>query len=316
MGTAAISKILVPVDVTKDNKGVLSFVQYVVGLDRSTQCEVVLLHALAPSFWGERLANIDFRARELADSGLIKGLRHDFVAKEIQPKMDALAHELGRGGVERDLITIKIEDGEPVDVIMDTVKADGFDAIALQRSCRSPWVDAFVGSVTSSLLLRRLPCPVYVVGAKLWDGIGQDARLMVAVDGSDYALKALEEAAVMARFMGRGFKGLILCHVSELLRKIRGDLVFDPDKLKVEGDAVLDQAKARAEELGISPEMIESVHEVGKADETLAEVARQKEVDILYLGRKGASALEEVFVGSVCRSILHHCVETTVALVG
>ena len=309
-------KVLAPVDCHRDNRGVLSLVQYMVNLHRGGGYEVVLLHAMAPSYLEERLANIDLRARELADSNLIRSLREAHIDREIRPRMEELKGELVAAGLDEGSVSVVIRDGDPVDVITQAVKEERFQLVALQRSCRSPLVEAVMGGVTSSLLLRRLPCPIYVVGARLWDGVGQEARLMAAVDGSPHAMRALEEAAAMARFMGRGFRKLYICHVSELLRKVRGDLVFDPEKLQVEGDAILQAAAARARELGVAEEALETIHRVGRADEALAQAAQEKGIDILFLGRKGATALEEVFVGSVCRSILHRCVEPTVALVG
>ena len=316
MEKSIFSKILIPLDVNQDNKGVLSFVKYVVGLNKKdTCCEITLFHVLSSSFFTERLANIDFRARELADSSFIKGLRDRHVEADIMPKMEAAKRELVEAGVPEAAVKIVVEEGEPVEVIAEAVKRGGFDALVLQRSCSSPIEDAIMGSVTAGLLHRHLDCPIYVVGGKLWKKVGTRGRLLVAVDGSEYANKALEQAAAMAVMMGGGFDRLYLCHVVELMRKIRGDLVFDVEKLKVEGDAVLDKAMAMAEELGLSRERLEGLHEIGKADEVLAKVCREKDIDILFLGRKGMSALEEVFMGSVSRSILNRCVEATVALV-
>ncbi len=315
METTVLSKMLVPLDLDKDNRGVISFVKYINSMDKGACCQITLLYALSSGFLGERLANIDFRAKELADSSFIKGLRDNHVKNDILPKMEAIKQELIEFGIPADSISVLLEDGEPVDVIAHAVETGGYNGLVLQRSCTSPLHDAIVGSVTAGLLHRNLPCPFYIVGAKLWKKIAHTGRLLVAVDGSPYADKAIDQAVDVASLMGDGFEKLYLCHISELMRKIRGDLVFDLDKLKVEGDAILDKARKRAEEQGIAGEKIAELHGIGKADDVIAKMCSEHDIDILFLGRKGMSALEEVLMGSVSRSIINKCVEATIALV-
>lgn len=130
-------------------------------------------------------------------------------------------------------------------------------------------------------------------------------KILWATDFSDEA----QEALLYADAFSKAFKArLIALHVVpdfapalyDMASVIKGELARRVDSIKKE-------AKKRLETLmkakGISFEII--VQE-GTASKKIIEIAEEKEVDLIVIGRRGLSAIEKLFIGSVANQILRN----------
>jgi nucleotide-binding universal stress UspA family protein len=77
------------------------------------------------------------------------------VTREVQ-------HFLGKSQARPRQLTVRVEAGEPSDVILQTAKADGVDLIVMGTHGRTGLSRLLVGSVAEAVL-RRSACPVLTV---------------------------------------------------------------------------------------------------------------------------------------------------------
>lgn len=162
-------------------------------------------------------------------------------------------------------------------------------------------------------------------------------KILVATDGSDHALKAIDLACDLAH---RHNCKLFLCHVllrdkevDELRRlaELEGldtgvirqldDIAKSPapapaDSLQIQGRdrkpvpeelllevgrEILDHARRRSADNGIKPEMLEI--EDGPAHRRILDWASQQGIDTIVLGSRGLRAIEAVSFGSVSQKV-------------
>ena len=130
-------------------------------------------------------------------------------------------------------------------------------------------------------------------------------KILMAVDGSEPAGRALETVARLAR---EGLQlQLWLLNVREL-PVYYGELpalnVADiEDALLQQQERVLAEAKARAEQLGLVVAALERA--VGPAGPEIVRVATEHSVDQVVMGTHGRGALGRLFLGSVAQRVLH-----------
>ncbi len=143
--------------------------------------------------------------------------------------------------------------------------------------------------------------------------------ILVPLDGSEHAFKALDFASDLADKYGAG---LLLLHVvakreiPEGLRRfaevehIEGppDWVYD----EVVAKNILLEGKQRAAEKGVKS--IQTTVRDGDPAKRIAEVARSKGVDFVVMGTRGLSDIQGLFIGSVAHKV-NHLVDCTVVTV-
>jgi len=193
--------------------------------------------------------------------------------------------------------------------ILDAGLAGHFDALILGRRGLSGLQDMLVGSVSANIVNNSMDTPVWLVDE---EGTSQD--IMVAVDGSENALKAVDHLAFI---IGANTDLKIsFFHVTPRLQD------FCPiDFEENESDALeeiirkgdrqcIDQFFSHAQkilnEAGIQPNQIsfktsEGVFRVGKA--VLDEYGRGN-FGSLVVGRRGMN--KQFFTGSVSRYLVNH----------
>ena len=129
-------------------------------------------------------------------------------------------------------------------------------------------------------------------------------KLLVPVDGSGAALRALAQAVELAR-LTKGAIHLVHCHdEADLYGKL--SLYVPRDKMELlqkgHSDEILDRAAAELKDSGISPtrEVL-----VGPPGPTIAACAEKSGCDAIVMGRHGKTALGELLLGSVAMKVLH-----------
>lgn len=135
------------------------------------------------------------------------------------------------------------------------------------------------------------------------------ASVLVPVDGSDNALRAVDEAC---RQLGQGRKATVqLLNVqapnhSSVVRKFLSQELVD-EFYRVEGEAALKAARARLDEAAIP---YASHVEVGEVAQAIARCVRDLHCDQVIMGTRGRgsgglAAVSGLLLGSIATKVLH-----------
>lgn len=135
-------------------------------------------------------------------------------------------------------------------------------------------------------------------------------RILVAIDSSSTAQKALTEAIALAR---AGGAPLCIVHAIDegpLAQHGMGlGSYIDVDKVKQEmrdaGNALLAQALAKAQEAGCAQteaQLIESTHQ--RLADMIVDAATQWHADLIVMGTHGRRGFERLLVGSVAEHMV------------
>jgi len=130
-------------------------------------------------------------------------------------------------------------------------------------------------------------------------------RIVVATDGSPASLRAVAEAARLAKEdSGR----LILLYVANTGAQEASVKLWENVKRAFleEGQAALKVAEAVADELRVP---LKSRLEEGYPSERIVEVAQAEEADLIVVGCRGRSRLAKMLLGSVASRVIAaaHC---------
>lgn len=130
-------------------------------------------------------------------------------------------------------------------------------------------------------------------------------KLLVPVDGSSAALRALQAAIALAKIVPDSSIHLVHAHEAP---RVYGELqvYISPEKMRAlqrqHCEAFLDRAEAELKGTGVryTREMLEGP--IGRA---IAEHADRIGCDAIVMGRHGQSALNDIVMGSVAMKVLH-----------
>ena len=130
-------------------------------------------------------------------------------------------------------------------------------------------------------------------------------KILWATDFSDEAQEALVYADAFARTFDAELVALhVVPDFSPALyntaQVIKGELVRRVDRLKKEAAERL-QSIQTAKEISFTPLVVE-----GNAAKKIIEVAEAQKVDLIVMGKKGLSALEKLFIGSIANQVLRN----------
>jgi len=143
-------------------------------------------------------------------------------------------------------------------------------------------------------------------------------HVLVAVDGSHHANRAVEFAADMAAKAGARLTLVHAFHLRELPDELKHlaeieHLEGDGGKVhRVVGERVLDSAKERAQELGIAEPRL--VLAQGDPASTIVETAKKERADVVVVGSRGLGRLAELLLGSVSYKVVMHAPCTVIVV--
>jgi nucleotide-binding universal stress UspA family protein len=147
---------------------------------------------------------------------------------------------------------------------------------------------------------------------RVGNGAGEMKSLLVAVDGSPCADRAVAFAIKMAKAV-QGMKVILLNVQEQLERWYQHGLASDSSRehLKEQGQAQAAAAHRLLDESGCSYEFLIMF---GKPAETIVQVARDHGCSGIVLGTRGLSDMETVFIGSTSFKVVQ-LADTPVTLV-
>ncbi|MBB3190200.1 universal stress protein [Halomonas cerina] len=133
-------------------------------------------------------------------------------------------------------------------------------------------------------------------------------RILVPVDGSKGALKALDKAVGLQLLTGAEL--YILCvfkHHSLLEASLS---MVRPEKLELPDDALKEyateiavHAKSQAVERGVPAEKVRAFVKGGRPSRTIVRFARKRECDLIVIGAQGTSGEPGLLLGSVAQRV-------------
>ncbi|MBW1736810.1 MAG: universal stress protein [Deltaproteobacteria bacterium] len=191
------------------------------------------------------------------------------------------------------------------------------DAIVLGRRGTSRLEEAFIGSVANTVLEHAGVVPIWAIDGKI-----TSSKIMVAIDGSESSLNAVDHISFMVG--DNPDVKLVLLHVTPTLRdyctidfdkesEIVDEVIARGDKQCVDDFYTHAQQRFKAagiNENQISIKEVKSTINVGK---TIVDEAKKGKYGIIVVGRKGMN--DSFFMGSVSRYVVNKASNCAVWLV-
>jgi nucleotide-binding universal stress UspA family protein len=230
-------------------------------------------------------------------------------------------------GVPPEAVDVKIQDRE-VGIARDIAREaqKDYDAVVVGRWGMSKIKDLVWGSIANKVVGHLVQSPLWVVG-----GSPQPGKYLVAMDGSDEAMRAVDyvgtmlagsDCAVTLFHVLRGFDFLSL--------GFEGDFVPTPEilggeEIKAEFQraeeamkSVFNQAQDTLEKAGLKGDQINSKIVTGAASraKAIVEEAKNQGYGTIVVGRRGLSRVEEFFMGRVSSKVMQLAKEMAVWVVG
>jgi nucleotide-binding universal stress UspA family protein len=188
-------------------------------------------------------------------------------------------------GIDIDARVIEHED--PAEALLRVAK-DGEHDLVVMGNRGETEVELFsLGSVTEKVS-RHAECPVLIVKQKT-----QLSKILVAIDGSKSAEKALEYAVQLAE-KHRAEVTLLNVGESKLFS-------FKSKVVREVGERILSEAASKVKGLKLKTQL-----EFGSPAETIIEVAEKGNYDLIVVGSRGLSSVKRFLLGGVSDDVSHH----------
>lgn len=234
--------------------------------------------------------------------------------------LDEFRAEMVRMGVSEDRIEIatRLRKVGLAKDILEYSQENQFDAIVIGRRGLSRLQEMFSGSASANLIEHSQVTPVWLI-----DGNAAGNKIMVAVDGSEASLRAIDHISFL--LSGNTDIRLTLFHVtSKASDYCEVDFGEEPSAeleeiVRQQDKACFDQFYAHAlqtfKKSGISERQLETTTVKGRGNtgKVILEAAEKGDYSTLVIGRKGID--KAFFMGSVSRTIINKVADRAVWLV-
>jgi nucleotide-binding universal stress UspA family protein len=268
--------ILVPVD---GSHSCLRAKQLAAAIAKKFQSNVTVIHIVSHDFMHPEL-----KAAYQLPPLILHEIRNAYL--KAGGKIIKTAEELFREeGIHADTRLITHED--PAEIILESVNEWKYDLVVIGNRARTHAERFSLGSV-SEKVAEYAKCPVLIVKKKT-----QISKLLVAIDGSKQAEKALEYAVELAQKFGAK---ITLLHAEEpkLFR-------LEPKVIKEVSEKILSDASTRIKGVDFDKRL-----EFGDAAQTIIRVARHEDSDLVVVGSRGRSSVKRFFLGGVSADVSMH----------
>lgn len=273
-------KILVPVD---GSHTCLHAEELAATIAKNFKSKVTVIHVVP-----NKLVHPELRKRALRYPVPFTSVRSEIsswfsqVGKKIVGEAEALFKE---DGIEVDAKFMEHED--PAEAILRLAKDENYDLVVIGNRGETEAETFSLGSVAEKVS-RHAECPVLIVKEKT-----KISKVLVGVDGSENAEKALEHAVELAK---KHKAKITLLNVEESIL-----LSLKPKGAKEIGESILSSATAKVKGVKVDTQL-----KFGNPAETIIEVAEKENYDVIIVGSKGLSKVKRFFLGSVSDDVSHH----------
>jgi nucleotide-binding universal stress UspA family protein len=188
-------------------------------------------------------------------------------------------------GIAVETELIKAED--PAEIILEMSEERGYDLIVIGNRAKTQRERFALGSVTEKVSMYA-SCPVLITKRK-----AEIRRLLVAVDGSEQANKALDHAVAIAKNFGAR---ITLLHVEEA--RLFG---LKPEIVRKIGEEILVEAESRIKGVSFDKSL-----KPGSPVEIILKMAWLGDFDLIIIGSRGLSSVKRFLLGSVSADVSMH----------
>ena len=127
-------------------------------------------------------------------------------------------------------------------------------------------------------------------------------NIILAFDGSEYSNRALQYAKTFAeRFEATLWLVHIFTHTSDLLGYEDYEKLYS--KRKASGQKILGEAFQELSNTGLD---VREKLEEGPEAESILDIAKRCQADLIVMGTRGHGKLTGLLVGSISRKVIHH----------
>jgi nucleotide-binding universal stress UspA family protein len=196
-------------------------------------------------------------------------------------------------------VTSLICEGDPADVLLDTVRGNHADLVVLGTYGRRGLKRMLMGSVTAEVISRS-PVDVLVVKRPCPDCTGAFRSILVPFDGSAFSARALTQACRLAKLDGARVTALYaIPRYEEMVDFFRSEGIRN--SLAREGEKILAEAGriATAEGVPLETEIVD-----GPAAERIVEQAAKGEADLIAMGSHGYRGVNRALLGSTAERVI------------
>ena len=291
-------------------------------VDDSLQSKYAVKYAATISSAVKDLHYVLFHVQPMISHYLIdeakKSLQAQAEFDKVNKKNEASAHkileqyqnDMVRMGIDKNRIAIVTQPrtlGLAKDII-DFGHVGRFDAIVVGRRRITRLQEVFMGSVSSNLLEHSQYIPIWLVDEEITSD-----KILVAVDGSESSLRAIDHISFMV--MGNTSAKVTLLHVMSKAKKFYEesleeepskeleDLVASGDKKRIEQFYPI--ALKKFKEVGISENQIEiqTLEGRNRPGRAIIETANEGDFGTVVIGRRGIN--KSFFMGSVSHYVIN-----------
>lgn len=214
-------------------------------------------------------------------------------------------------------VTASVLEGPVADALQEHIEKSGADFVAITTHGRGPVSRFWLGSVADQLM-RRLHVPILL----LRPGSDRKApatfrRILVTLDGSSFAERAIEAALMLGRPFGAEYTLMMALEPPLPIADPSGMMVVpvDPEaerKARDSARAYLDRQVARLRGLGAVATAL-PVEGAGAAPAIIAQ-ADQTGCDLVAIASHGAGGVERLVVGSVADKVIRGSTHPTLVI--
>ncbi|MBF0329756.1 MAG: universal stress protein [Nitrospirae bacterium] len=133
------------------------------------------------------------------------------------------------------------------------------------------------------------------------DYLGPIKHILLATDGSDLSEGAIKEALYLAQSC---VSKLSIIHVLELNAELETEGLKFVETMEMAAKKHLDKVREMAAQDNIECDVI--VRRTDEPYKAIVEEAEKRQSDVVVMGRRGKSALEKIFMGSVTSRVIGH----------
>jgi len=302
--TELTKMLAIPVDGSDNSLRSLDYLHLIYGKDHNL--EVTLKYVL-PSL-PPVLADNRFMDRDTATKLKIIENKSIRMAEKILTQAKNFLIAKGFESERVQTVYKKKESGIAQD-ICQWVESKRADAVLISSRGRSRLEAFFMGEISSKLLEYCRVCPVWIVQGQV-----KSRRVLIAVDSSDNALRAVDHAGFM--LSGTDCPVTIFHTMRHLRRFVPQEVLDEAPELEElwktkagqEIEPFMKKAKEVLVKAGVSESQISKkiVDGSRSAASDILEEARNNKYGTIVMGRRGISGVQEFFMGSVSSKVLQN----------
>ena len=305
--------LVIPTDGSENALRSLDYLHLIFGSDHNL--EVTLKYVL-PSL-PPVLADNRYMDRETATKLKIIENKSIRMAEKILTQAKTFLIEKGFDSERVQTVYKKKESGIAQD-ICKWVESKRADAVLISSRGRSRLEAFFMGEVSSKLLEYCRVCPVWIVQGQV-----KSKRVLIAIDNSENALRAVDHAGFM--LSGTDCPVTIFHTMRHLRRFVPQEVLDEAPELeelwKTKAGQEIEPFMTKAKEVLVKAGLSESqiskkvVDGSRSAASDILEEARKNEYGTIVMGRRGISGVQEFFMGSVSSKVLQNATGMAVWIV-